>query len=87
VAAMSAGTPVVAAASGGTAEILSGEWARYTVDPTDADALAERIVEVLAEAAADPSLGARGRTWVSARYGRTPHVAALLAALEEHAGR
>lgn len=85
--AMSAGTPVVAAASGGTAEILSDEWARYTVDPTDPDALAGRIVEVLAEAAADPSLGARGRAWVSARYGRTPHVAALLAALEEHAGR
>lgn len=85
--AMSAGTPVVAAASGGTAEILADEWARYTVDPTDPDALAERIVEVLAEAAADPSLGPRGRAHVSARYGRTPHVAALLAALEEHAGR
>ncbi|MFS0730891.1 glycosyltransferase family 4 protein [Curtobacterium sp. 1P10AnD] len=85
--AMSTGTPVVAAASGGTAEILSDEWARYTVDPTDADALAARIVEVLTEAAVDPSLGARCRAWVSARYGRTPHVAALLAALEDHARR
>lgn len=85
--AMSTGTPVVAAASGGTAEILSGEWARYTVDPTDAAALAARIADVLEEAATDPTLAARCREWVSARYGRTPHVAALLAALEEHAGR
>ncbi len=85
--AMSTGTPVVAAASGGTAEILSDEWTRCTVDPTDTGALASRIVDVLDESATDPELGARCRAWVSARYGRTPHVAALLAALEDHARR
>lgn len=85
--AMSTGRPVVAAASGGTGEILSGEWHRFTVDPTDADALAERIVSALDEAAHDPSLGARAREWVATRYGRTPHVEALLAALEAHARR
>lgn len=79
--AMSTGVPAVAAASGGTGEILSGEWARFTVDPTDAEALARTIVDALDETAYDPTLGARCRSWVRERYGREPHVRALLAAL------
>jgi glycosyltransferase involved in cell wall biosynthesis len=79
--AMSTGVPAVAAASGGTGEILSGEWARFTVDPADADALARTIVDALDETEYDPTLGARCRSWVRERYGREPHVRALLAAL------
>ncbi|ROP60488.1 glycosyltransferase family 4 protein [Curtobacterium sp. PhB115] len=85
--AMSAGRPVVAAASGGTGEILSGEWARFTVDPADPDALAKKLLDTLDEAVHDPSLGERCREWVGAHYGREPHVSALLHELQELAGR
>lgn len=85
--AMSAGRPVVAAASGGTGEILSGEWSRWTVDPTDPAALARTVVDVLDEAVHDPSLAARCRAFVRAHHGRDTHVAALLGALREAAGR
>jgi glycosyltransferase involved in cell wall biosynthesis len=85
--AMSAGRPVVAAASGGTGEILSGEWSRFTVDPTDTDALARKVLDTLDEAVFDPSLGERCRAWVRDRHGRDAHVTALLDALVEHARR
>lgn len=85
--AMSAGRPVVAAASGGTGEILSGDWAQYTVDPADADALAEKLLDTLDDAERDPSLAARCRAYVRDRYGREPHVRALLQALLAHARR
>ena len=83
--AMSAGRPVVAAASGGTGEILSGEWARFTVDPSDVDALAERLLDTLDEAVLDPTLGERCRAWVQHRYDRAQHVEALLRALDDTA--
>lgn len=85
--AMSTGRPVVAAASGGTAEILSGEWARFTVDPTETRALADRVIEALDAAGTEPGLADRCRAWVRDRYGRERHVAALLRALEAHAKR
>lgn len=83
--AMSTGRPVVAAASGGTAEILSGEWARFTVDPTETGALADTVIEALDAAGTEPGLADRCRAWVRDRYGRERHVAALLRALEAHA--
>ncbi|WP_439691908.1 glycosyltransferase family 4 protein [Curtobacterium sp. SP.BCo] len=85
--AMSTGRPVVAAESGGTGEILSGEWARFTVDPTDPEALARKVLDALEEAAQDPSLGDRCRDFVREHHGRGPHVATLLRALTEHAAR
>jgi glycosyltransferase involved in cell wall biosynthesis len=83
--AMSTGRPVVAAAGGGTGEILSGEWARFTVDPTDTEALARTVLDALDETVHDPSLGVRCRAWVQEHHGRAPHVAGLLRALLEHA--
>ena len=83
--AMSTGRPVVAAASGGTAEILSGEWTRFTVDPTETAALADKVLEALHAAGTEPGLADRCRAWVRDRYGRERHVAALLRALEAHA--
>ncbi|KQS07493.1 hypothetical protein ASG04_15400 [Curtobacterium sp. Leaf183] len=83
--AMSTGRPVVAAASGGTGEILSDEWARFTVDPSDVDALAERVLDTLDEAVLDPTLGERCRAWVRGRYDRAQHVTALLGALDDAA--
>ncbi len=83
--AMSTGRPVVAAASGGTAEILSGEWARFTVDPTETGALADTVIEALHAAGTEPGLADRCRAWVRDRYGRERHVTALLRALEAHA--
>lgn len=83
--AMSTGRPVVAAASGGTGEILSGEWAGWTVDPTDAQALARKVLDGLDAAEHDPTLAARCRAWVEDRYGRAPHVRELLRALDETA--
>ncbi|MDR6574591.1 glycosyltransferase involved in cell wall biosynthesis [Curtobacterium sp. 320] len=85
--AMSAGRPVVAAESGGTGEILAGEWATSTVDPTDPEALATKVLDTLDRADRDPSLGERCRAWVRDHYGRGPHVAGLLRALLTHARR
>ncbi|PYY54563.1 hypothetical protein DEJ17_14280 [Curtobacterium sp. MCSS17_011] len=85
--AMSTGRPVVAAASGGTAEILSDEWARFTVDPTETAALAAKVLEALRAAETEPGLADRCRAWVRDRYGRDRHVSALLRALEAHARR
>jgi glycosyltransferase involved in cell wall biosynthesis len=85
--AMSTGRPVVAAASGGTGEILAGEWARFTVDPEDTAALAKKVLDVLDEAVHDPSLGARCREWVREHYGPEPHLAGLLTALRAHRRR
>ncbi|MBF4608578.1 glycosyltransferase family 4 protein [Curtobacterium sp. VKM Ac-1393] len=85
--AMSTGRPVVAAASGGTAEILSGEWARFTVDPTATAALADKVVEALHAAETEPGLADRCRAWVRDHHGRERHVSALLTALEAHAKR
>lgn len=85
--AMSAGRPVVAAASGGTGEILADEWARFTVDPEDTAALAKKVLDVLDEAVHDPSLGARCREWVREHYGPEPHLAGLLRALRAHGRR
>ncbi|MBF4589393.1 glycosyltransferase family 4 protein [Curtobacterium sp. VKM Ac-1395] len=85
--AMSAGRPVVAAASGGTGEILAGEWARFTVDPEDTAALAKKVLDVLDEAVHDPSLGARCREWVREHYGPEPHLTGLLRALRAHGRR
>ncbi|ROS33045.1 glycosyltransferase family 4 protein [Curtobacterium sp. PhB78] len=83
--AMSTGRPVVAAASGGTAEILSGEWTRFTVDPTETAALADKVLEALHAAGTEPGLADRCRAWVRDRYGRERHVAALIRALGAHA--
>ncbi|OII12379.1 glycosyltransferase family 4 protein [Curtobacterium sp. MCBA15_008] len=85
--AMSTGRPVVAAAGGGTGEILSGEWASSTVDPTDADALATAVLDTLDRLDHDLSLGDRCRAWVRDRYGRGPHVSGVVRALLEHARR
>ena len=85
--AMSTGRPVVAAAGGGTGEILSGEWASSTVDPTDADALATTVLDTLDRLDHDASLGDRCRAWVRDRYGRGPHVSGVVRALLEHARR
>lgn len=85
--AMSTGRPVVAADGGGTGEILSGEWASSTVDPTDADALATTVLDTLDRLDHDPSLGDRCRAWVRDRYGRGPHISGLVRALLEHARR
>ena len=83
--AMSTGRPVVAAASGGTAEILRGEWARFTVEPTDTDALADTLIEALHASGTEPGLADRCRAWVRDHHGRDRHVAALLQALRDHA--
>ncbi|MGN7189925.1 glycosyltransferase family 4 protein [Curtobacterium sp. MCBA15_004] len=83
--AMSAGVPAVAAASGGTAEVLADEWERFTVDPTDTAALARTVTAALDEATTDPTLPARCRAWVRERYDRAPHERALLDALVTHA--
>ncbi|MBT2501646.1 glycosyltransferase family 4 protein [Curtobacterium sp. ISL-83] len=85
--AMSAGHPVVASAAGGTGEILAGEWARFTVDPLDADALAGSVLRALGEVRESPSLSVRSRAFVRDHHGRAQHVSALLRALLEHAQR
>ncbi len=68
--ALAAGTPVVASDSGGPAEILEDGRSGLLFRTGDAEALAERLLSVLADDAARGRLAAAGRARVAARYGR-----------------
>lgn len=66
--AFAAGVPVVATAVGGTPEVVKHGVNGYLVPPGDPDALAHRIVEVLADKVTRSVFGSRGRAWVSERF-------------------
>jgi len=66
--AMSTGRPVVATRVGGIPEILSGEFARYLVDPADTHALASQLDCLEQWRADDPDLARRARSHVQERF-------------------
>lgn len=66
--AMASGLPVVATRNGGPSEILTQGRDGYLVDPTDAAALAEALVGVLADETERKRLGENARRKVVERY-------------------
>jgi glycosyltransferase involved in cell wall biosynthesis len=61
---MACETPVVASRVGGIAEILSGEFAEWTVKAGQPAELASRVLAIADLAAADPRIGQRARAHV-----------------------
>lgn len=61
---MACGTPVVASRTGGTAEILTGEFERWLVTPGDPAALAAALDRAIDERATDPDVAMRARRHV-----------------------
>jgi glycosyltransferase involved in cell wall biosynthesis len=61
---MASGRPVVASRSGGTPEILRGEWSRFLFERGDAEELADRLQSLIDWRAHDPDLGKRCREYV-----------------------
>jgi glycosyltransferase involved in cell wall biosynthesis len=66
--AMACARPVVAARTGGLPEVVRDGETGYLVPPGDAAALAERIGELLCDAALRARLGAAGREWTRAMF-------------------
>jgi phosphatidylinositol alpha-1,6-mannosyltransferase len=67
--AQSCGRPVLAGASGGTAEALSAGETGELAPCTDPAAVAERICALLADRPRLAAMGRAGRAWVTARFG------------------
>ncbi|HVF89193.1 MAG TPA: glycosyltransferase [Blastocatellia bacterium] len=67
--AQAAGVPVVATAVGGTTELISDKETGYLVPPEDARALADRIEFCLLDREEGARVGARGRAFISDKYG------------------
>lgn len=65
---MACETPVVASRVGGIPEILTGEFARWLVEPGDAESLAARIEHLAGWRASDPDLGRRAREHVASQF-------------------
>ena len=66
--AMACGVPVVATAVGGIPEVLVGAFDGHLVPSEDAGALGRAVRAIVGWRAADPSLGARARDHVLARF-------------------
>ena len=62
------GLPVVAGDSGGAPDAVRAGETGYVVPGRDVDALADRVVQVLADPALASRLGAAGRAWVEADW-------------------
>jgi len=61
---MAAGVPVIASRRGGIPEILAGPWARFLVDPHDADSLGAAILRFGDWRTVEPGLGELCRSYV-----------------------
>jgi len=71
--AMAMGKPVVATAAGGPLEIIEDGWSGYLVPPDQDEAMAERIVHLLSDAAHADRMGHRAREVVEARFSAEAH--------------
>lgn len=67
--AFAAGVPVVATAVGGTPEVVEDGVSGYLVPAGDAETMAERISQALANADELPDMGRRGRLCVQEKFG------------------
>ncbi len=76
--ALAAGRPVIASATGGVCDWLEDGVNGLAVRAGDVGALAEALIELLADPARQQAMGAAGKRMVATRYSPERHVAALL---------
>jgi glycosyltransferase involved in cell wall biosynthesis len=81
--AMKLGRPVVAAASGGTLELVRDGWNGLLYAPGDAEALAERIERLHRDRDLLRELGENARAWAGETFTRGRYAAGLLEAFED----
>lgn len=65
---MACETPVVASRVGGISEILTGEFADWTVKPGQPEELASRVLAIADRSGADPRIGRRARAHVASSF-------------------
>ncbi len=82
---MATGRPVVASRVGGVPEILSGEMARFLVEPRSADALAASLLSVLDWREREPGLQFACAAWVEEHFPYSAHLTELENILQQHA--
>ena len=75
--AMATGRPVVASSTGGIPEELTGEFARFLVPPSDAEALRERLEAVLDWREGEPGLGQACTAHVARHFSKASMVDAI----------
>jgi glycosyltransferase involved in cell wall biosynthesis len=84
--AMAASVPVVAAAAGGPAELIEAGRTGLLVPPRNPGALAQAVVDLLADPAQRLEIGSRGREAVRQRFSADTHLSRVEAILEEARG-
>lgn len=62
------GLPVIAGDSGGAPDAVLAGQTGYVVDGRSADAVARRVIELLADPEAAAAMGEKGRAWVEAEW-------------------
>ncbi|NDJ16628.1 glycosyltransferase family 4 protein [Myxacorys almedinensis] len=80
---LACGTPVVASAIGGIPEILTGEFAAYLFAPGNAEALADRLEQVIGWRDRDPQFCDRARRHVATHFSDTHMVEGVERSLVE----
>jgi glycosyltransferase involved in cell wall biosynthesis len=79
---MAVGTPVVAADSGGIAEIVEGGVTGHLAPPGNVDAFAAAVLELLRDPGLRQRMGAAGRHRAERLFPVVGHVGAVLAAYQ-----
>jgi glycosyltransferase involved in cell wall biosynthesis len=85
--AMAAGLPIVATAVGGTPDAVADGESGLLVPPSDADALAGKVIELLGDRERMSWMGAAGRRRAEEHFDSRVVAAQVLRACEEVAGR
>ncbi len=81
------GKPVIAADAGGVPELIEHGKTGYLATPGDADALAARLREILADPEEARAVGQRARVWASEKFSLQRHVAEMSAIYDRVVGR
>ncbi len=71
--AMACGRPVVATMSGGNVELIEDGKTGFLVPVKDPEAMAQRLLELLADPALRRSMGQAARVWAEAHFAREIH--------------
>jgi phosphatidylinositol alpha-1,6-mannosyltransferase len=80
--ASASGLPVLAGDSGGAPEAVREGETGYVVDGRDVDAVADRLVTLLGDAALRRAMGAAGRAWVEQQWPWQVHAVQLTEMLQ-----
>lgn len=85
--AYAAGTPVLAPAAGALAELVEEGRTGWHFKPADADHLADKLRQILADPAATAEMRPAARREFALKYAEEPNYAALMAIYAQAAGR